>query len=157
MTNRTEYIEEAIAEYYSYGNQWQREYFNNDNGGYLVVEIQRIEQGNISKQEKEKYEKEYDMCLTLARNGDKVKYLKLTEGSFDIYLNDVSADLKKTKTHNNMVHYAKKAIREQGAKIVVFEFDTMTDKIHEELNRLKRLGIKVKYFTSKNKSIIKET
>jgi 4-alpha-glucanotransferase len=54
-----------------------------------------------------------------------------------------------------MAHYAKKAVQKQGADMVVFEFETMTSKIHEELNKLKLLGIKIKYFASENiKAII---
>jgi hypothetical protein len=78
----------------------------------------------------------------------------MTEGSFDIYLNGISADLKKTASHNNVVDYAKKAVNKQGANMVVFEFETMTGKIRDELNKLKRMGIKVKYFTSDDKVII---
>ena len=96
------------------------------------------------------------MCEALAQNGNAVEYLIDRDSSYDIHLNGIKADLKKTSSHNNMVHYAKAAIREQGAEMVVFEFEIMTDKIHEELNRLKRLGIKFIYFTSTNKNIIKE-
>jgi len=144
----------AIQKYDSYGDEWEKAYFDEYNGGYLVVNKQRIEQGNINKQEKEKYNKEYSMCLTLARNGYKVEYLKMTDGSFDIYLNDISADLKKTVSHNNILNYAQKATRKQGAEIVVFEFDTITGKIWDELNKIKRMSIKVKYFISENKVII---
>ncbi|MDR2691900.1 MAG: hypothetical protein LBB73_06325 [Dysgonamonadaceae bacterium] len=77
-------------------NIWKHGYFNRENGGYLLVEKDRIRQGNINKQEKEKYEKEYNMCRILAQNGYKVEYLKVTEGSFDIYLNGIPVDLKKT-------------------------------------------------------------
>jgi len=119
-----------------------------------VVNKQRIEQGNVNKQELEKYNKEYDMCRTLARNGYKVEYLKIIEGSFDIYLNGIAADLKKTAGSGNIIKYAKKAIREQGAEIVVFEFEEMTGKIWEELNKLKRMDFKVKHFTSIDKIVI---
>ena len=147
-------IKEAIAKYNSYGNEWKRDYVNRDNGGYLVIERQRIAQGEINKQEKVKYKKEYTMCLTLAQNGNKVEYLKMKDGSFDIYLNGISADLKKTKTHNNIVHYAKMAVREQGAKIVVFEFEENSKKIQEELDKLKRDKIKTYYYFTNNKSKI---
>ena len=156
LMDKAEYIEKAWAKYDSYGSEWQRDYFNNDNGGYLVIDKQRIKQGDLSKQEKAKYDKEYDMCLTLAQNGHKIEYLKLTEGSFDIYMDDISADLKKTKTHNNMVEYAKKAIREQGAEVVVFEFKEETVKIYAGLEILKRIGIHGKYYFTGKKAAIHE-
>jgi hypothetical protein len=138
--------------------KWQRDYFNRDNGGYLVIDRDRIEHSKISKNENEKYNKEYAMSMTFAQNGYKIEMLKERSGlsSSDITINGIMADLKKTSSHNNIVGYAKKAVDKQGAKIVLFEFDTMTGKIHNELNKLKRLGIKVKYFTSDNKMAIIE-
>jgi hypothetical protein len=132
--------------------QWQRDYFNRDNGGYLAVDKQRIERGRLNKDEQEKYNKEYDMCLTLAQNGYKVEYLKEVEGKYDINLNGESADLKKTKSHNHIIDYAKKAIYRQDAKMVIFEFENETTKIHEKLRQLKSMGIKGKYYFSNDKS-----
>jgi hypothetical protein len=49
---------------------------------------------------------------------------------------------------------AKKAVHKQKAKLVVFEFETMTGNIRDELNKIKRMNIKVKYFTTADKIII---
>jgi hypothetical protein len=154
LTGIPKHIKESNVKYNSYSSEWHRDYFNHDNGGCLLIAKQRIKQSKASKQEKKKYDKEYDMCLTLAKNGYRVEYLKQTEGSFDIYLNDIGADLKKTKTHNNMVRYAKKAIREQGAEIVIFEFEEMTHNIIKELYNIQKLGIWVKYFTTEKKVVL---
>ena len=154
MTIEAEFIRSARAEYDSYGNEWQHDYFNSDNGGYLVIDKQRIEQGNLSKQEKAKYEKERNMCLTLAQNGHKIRFLKLTEGSFDIFIDDISADLKKTAGSGNIVKYAKKATREQGAQIVVFEFEKESASVYSELEVLKKIGIHGKYYFSDKKDSI---
>jgi hypothetical protein len=135
-------------------DQWKRAYFNKENGGYLLVDRERIRQGAINKQEKGKYEKELSMCQTLAQNGYKVEYLKEVEGSFDIYLNGKAADLKKTASHNHILDYAKKAINKQGSKVVVFEFEKMTHSIQNELIKLKKLGINTKYFVSGVNQII---
>jgi len=147
-------IKAALQKYNSYNNEWEKAYFDKFSGGYLVVAKQRIEQGNVNKQETRKYEKEYNMCITLAKNGYEVEFLKMIDRSFDIYLDGVCADLKKTASHNNILNYAVKAINKQGAKIVVFEFEIMTGDIYEALNKLKILGIEVKYFTSINKVVI---
>jgi hypothetical protein len=127
--------------------QWQRAYFNKENGGYLLVDKERIAQGAINKQEKGKYEKELSMCQTLAKNGYKVEYLKMTEGSFDIYLNGMAADLKKT-VGSNMEKYAKKAITKQGAKVVVFEFEKNTNEIKTKLLKLSKENIHGHYYFS---------
>jgi len=146
--------EADVAKYNSYGDELKKSYFDEKSGGYLVVDKQRIEQGNINKWEKAKYDKEYNMCMNLAQNGYKIEYLKMTDGSFDIYLNGVSADLKQTSSHNNILSYAKKATHEQGAKLVIFEFTKETKSIYEQLELLKTLDIHGKYyFTGKGKSI----
>ena len=156
MTDKTELLEASLLRYNSYGNEWRCDYFNHDNGGYLVVDKQRIEHSKISKNEKAKFDKEYAMSMVFAQNGYRIEMLRERPGfsSSDITINGIMAELKKTSSHNNMLKYAKKAIDKQGAKIVLFEFESMSGKIHEELNKLKILEIKVKYFTSENKAVI---
>ena len=88
-----------------------------------------------------------------AKNGHRIEFLK--EGSHlpDVKFDGVYADLKRTSSHNNLVNYAKKAIREQNAEIVLFQFDNETEQIYAELFTLKRkYGIKSYFFfTGKNK------
>ena len=146
---------ERKAAYNAYDNtKYEHEYFDEETGGYLVIEQQRIAQSQQNKQEKAKFEKELAMCMALAQNGYAIVYLKDTQHGYDILLNGTPADLKKTATHNNIEKYAKKAVREQGAKMVVFEFEAMTGRIHDELNRIKRAGIEVKYFVSESEAVI---
>jgi len=154
MTDISEYIRTIRAEYDAHHTDlWQHDYFNSINGGYLLIDKQRIKQGNVSKQEKGKYKKEYDMCLNLAQNGHKIKLLNLAFG-FDIFLDDISADLKKTAGSGNIVKYAKKAINKQGAYLVVFEFDKESSNIYSQIKRLSLMGIRGKYyFTGKKNSI----
>jgi len=155
LIDKTEYINKAKAKYNSYGSEWLCDYFNYDNGGYLVISKQRIEQGKLNKQEQKKYNKEYDMCLTLAQNGYQIEYLKITEGSFDIFLNEIAADLKKTSRSKNIAKYAKKALREQGAEKVVFEFEEDLKEIHTHLFKLSEYyGIHGYFFFSNHKNKI---
>jgi hypothetical protein len=150
--DKSDRLKEARMQYDSYDREtYRHDYFDEDTGGYLVVEKARTAQGSINKQEMAKYEKELSMCQTLAGSGYQVAYLKMTEGSFDIYLNGTSADLKKTASHNNIVAYAKKAVTKQGAKVVVFEFEKETHHIFEELKLLKAKNIPVKYFFANDK------
>jgi hypothetical protein len=157
MTERQKFASDSHREYLQHDTQkWKRDYFNRDNGGYLVVDRERIAHSKTSKNEKAKFDKEYAMSMVFAKGGYKIEMLKEVSGisSYDVLINGVAADLKRLSGHNNIVSYAKKATRKQGAKIVLFEFDTMTGKIRDELNRLKRMGIKVKYFTADNKTTI---
>ena len=139
--------------YNSYGCEWEKAYFDAFSTGYVVVDKQRIENSKLSKNEKAKFDKEYAMCTVLARNGYKIEILQERPGfsSSDITINGIMAELKKTSSHNNMLDYAKKAVYKQGAKIVVFEFDSDTKKIQEELDKMKRMNIKVYYYFTDNK------
>ena len=148
-------IKEARAKFDSYGSEWEKTLFDEDSGGYLVTEKSRITQSQKSTNELKKFDKEQDMCKTLACNGFAVEHLDDKKGeSYDIHLNGIKADLKKTGSHNNMVNYAKEAIREQGAEMVVFEFEKETEEIHAEIKRLQSKKISgIYYFTKKNKAV----
>jgi len=133
-------------------DKWRVDYYTNDKG-FLAVERYRIEQSKINAVELEKYQKEYSASQTLAINNHKIDFLKEVDGRYDILLDGIPADLKKTKSHNHIVNYARHAVRSQGAKIVVFEFEKMTPKIHEKLNELARKKYKIIYFVSNNKTL----
>ena len=156
LTNKAEYIEKARIKFKSYESKtWRRHYFDDATGGYVVTDRRRIQHAKSSKNETDKFRKEYDQALVYAKNGHSIEFLK--EGSRvslpDLMFDGVLADLKRTSSHNNLVNYAKKAIREQNAEIVLFQFDNETEKIYNELLVLKRkYGIKAYYFfTGKNK------
>lgn len=148
MTIERKKIQERYEAYDD--KQWKKDFFDNDNGGYLVTEKNRIEAGMQNKQEKAKYDKEYEMCQTFARAGYRMEHLGETPGvsSPDVTINGVPADLKRTKGGGNIVKYAKKAVRQQGAKMVLFQFDEMNAGIYKELNQLKQMGIHGKYFVT---------
>ena len=128
--------------------QWKKELYDSDNGGYLVTEKTRIEAGGRNKQEQAKYDKEHEMCLTFARAGYRIEHLGETPGvsSPDVTINGMAADLKRTKGSGNIVKYARKAVRQQGAEMVLFQFDEFNDAVRKELLSLKREGIRAKYF-----------
>lgn len=129
-------------------------YYNPNTKGWVITDTSRRLKGEQNKQLRDIYNKEKSMCIVLADNGYKISHLGEISGisSSDITINGVSADLKKTKSANNIKKYAKKALDKQGANIVVFEFEEDSKEIRNELNNLKKKGKKVKYFFSgKNK------
>ena len=63
-------------------------------------------------------------------------------------MDGIPTDLKKTKSHNNIADYAKKATEEQKAELVVFELEIETKKIYIEIEKLKEKGIKGYYFSA---------
>ncbi|MDR1864085.1 MAG: hypothetical protein LBR08_00765 [Bacteroidales bacterium] len=149
--DRAETVKVAREEYNSYdGKKCRHDYFDEITGGYLVPSRQRIEHAKISKNEKAKFDKEFEQALVFAKNGFRMELLK--EGSRislpDARCNNILADLKRTSSHNNIVNYAKKAIHEQHAEMVLFQFDKETDAIYKQLEVVKNKGIKAYYFFS---------
>lgn len=128
--------------------RWEKHLYDNDTGGYLVTERSRIEAGGRNKQEQAKYDKEHEMCLTFAHAGYRIEHLDETPGisSPDVNINGMPADLKRTKGYGNIVKYARKAVRQQGAEMALFQFDEWNDEFRKQLLILKKEGIKVKYF-----------
>ena len=153
---RAENVRAAMAKYNAYDSDvWKKDYFDKVTGGYMVTDRRRIQHAQSSKNETEKFQKEYEQALVFAKNGHCIEFLK--EGSRvslpDVKFDGVLGDLKRTSSHNNIANYAKKAIREQNAEIVLFQFDNETEKIYIELLKLKnKYGIKTYYFfTGSNK------
>lgn len=122
--------------------------FRLDSGGSITVEDDRIANANKNKQERLKFVKEHRMCRTLAAGGFNVVLLNEIPrvSSSDILIDGVKADLKATKGANNIGKYGKKAINKQGANLVIFEFEEITDDVHKELNKLAKRGIHGKYY-----------
>lgn len=140
---------DSRKEYDNYDeDKWEKVLYDKESGGYLVVDRKRAESGSVNKQEKSKFEKELNMAMVYARNGYKIQMLEEVPriSSPDVLINGVPADLKKIISENNIVKYAKKAIQKQGAEIVLFQLDEMTPVIRFELNKLKLLGLRYKYF-----------
>ena len=146
----------ALRKYNSYDSEWEKAYFDEYNGGFVVVNKQRIIHSNASKNEKAKFDKEFSMSKIFAKNGHAIEMLEEIPRipSPDARINGILADLKKVSSHNNVVKEAKKAINSQGAKIVLFEFDTETDKIHKEILKLQNIGIQGKYYFTNKPDVI---
>jgi hypothetical protein len=148
---------DARGEYLAHNTErWRRDYFNKENGGYLVSNRQRIAFASQNKQERAKFKKEFNMAQVYAQNGFKIEILEEVPRvpSPDVTINGIKADLKQLSGHNNIEREAKSAVRKQGAEMVLFEFGKNTKKIQEELDKLKREGIKVYYYFTNNKTKI---
>lgn len=140
-------IAEHRAEFEAYSDKFEKTLFDEQSGGYLVTHVGRIpkkQKGN----EWDKFDKEQGMCKVLAKLGYKIKHLLEVPriSSPDITINGIKADLKKTSSHNNIGHYAKHAIKNQNAELVIFEFTTETKLIYDELYKLREKEIKGYYY-----------
>ncbi|MCD8313418.1 MAG: hypothetical protein LUC24_04590 [Bacteroidales bacterium] len=141
-------IEDSKKEYDSFDeSQWTKAGFE-PNGGYLVIWSNRIPAAKASKNSRDIYQKESGMCKVFARNGYRMVMLEEKSGvsSPDVLINGIRADLKKTKNVNNIEKYAKKAVRDQGAKLVLIQFDEINDNVLGKIRKMSSEGIHGKYF-----------
>lgn len=103
-------------------------------GGFLAQHKTRIPTAKTSPNEKAKYSKEIAMCDVLANNGYATIYKADAPGEFDVFVNREAADLKQTRSHNNIDKYTKKAVEKQGAKYAIFCFEVKTAQIIRYIN-----------------------
>jgi hypothetical protein len=144
-------IIDSWKEYLSHNVEtWRRDYFDRDNGGYLVTARRRIERSTVSKQERAKLRKELDMAMVYAKNGYRIEMLEEKPGisSPDVMINGMKGDLKRLSSHNNIVKEAKNAIRKQKSELVLFQFDEMNHVIQQELYKLRLQNIRGFYFVT---------
>lgn len=113
-----------------------------------MVNRERAKNATVSKNERAKFDKEMNMAKVAAKNGYEVEILKEVPGvsSPDVKINGIPVDFKSTASHNNIVGYAKKATKKQGARTVLFEIDRLDDKKRQALQSLKKKGINVRYY-----------
>lgn len=123
------------------------DYFSNE-GGILLTNINRKIEGRSNKSEKKKFDKEYSMCVNLAKNNYRIEYLETVEGRYDIKINGSPADLKKLKSSNNIYKKAKHAITSQGADIVIFEFENFDHNYISRLKEVEQKGYKAMWYLS---------
>jgi len=144
-------------EYNSYGCEWEKAYFDELSSGYIVINKQRIEHSKLSKNEKAKFEKEFEMSLIFAQNGFKIELLEEIPriSSPDVKINGILADLKRVSGHNNIIKYANRAIYQQGAELILFQFDKMDDVILDAINALKKRNISGMYFVTGVNTVVK--
>jgi len=146
----------ALQEYYSYGNEWEKAYFDIFSGGFVVVNKQRINHSTTSKNEKAKFDKELSMSKIFAKNGYKIEMLEEIPRipSPDVKVNGLLADLKKVSGHNNIVKYATKAINIQGANLILFQFDKINELVFGAIEALKKRKIRGMYFVTGKEDVI---
>ena len=123
-------------------DKWEHSYID-ASGGYIVTEHERIAESQVSKQELGVYRKEQDMARDLAKQGHKIVHLaehnRPVGDRYDTLFDEVKADFKSTRSHNNIAKYGKKAFREQGADMVVYRLEEHTEGMLKELKNLKEL------------------
>ena len=148
-------IADNRREYESYGDEIERVLFDHNTGGYVVAHHSRLAHGYISKNEREKLEKEMRMAEVFARNGYRIEMLEEADrkSAPDVLINGIKGDFKSVSSENNVVRYAKKAFKKQGAEVVLFEIDAMTREIYTELLKAKEKGGRIFYYSQKDRVV----
>lgn len=151
-------VTKAKVKYESYNpDTHEKTFFDKHTGGYVVTERERIAASKTNKQAAAIYKKEKDMCIVFAKGGNRIVHLHERPGisSTDVTCNGMKADLKRTGSPDQIVKHAKYAIRKQGAKMVLFQFDRLNAKMATAIKELQDLKIHGKYFiTGKEDKII---
>lgn len=147
-------------EFRAYSRDWQKTYFDPDTGGFVVTHKERIESGNKSPNEHEKFQKEQTMCKDLAEQGHKVEHLsdngRKKGQTYDVNFDGEHADLKSVTSHNNIEKYVRHAVREQGAKTVIVRVENSAKKgkavkaLHDSK---RKYGRKILYYFESDKKL----
>lgn len=123
-------------------DKWEYTY-TDPSGGYVVTELERIEEGKKGKQELGVFVKEQTMARDLAKMGHHIEHLaehnRPSKDRYDTLFDGVKADFKSTRSHNNIAKYGKKAFRKQGADMVVYRLEQRAEDMIKELKNLKEL------------------
>ncbi|MBP9998672.1 MAG: hypothetical protein KBS67_05455 [Bacteroidales bacterium] len=136
----------GIPEKYEYfGEGWIQEFRRGD--GYLVTESTRIPAKKTGN-EWEKYLKEHTMCANFANAGHRMVHLREREGLYDVLCDGKPADLKKTRSVNNLDHYVDHALRDQKAELVLIEFEEENKDVYSKLRKYKMEGKHILYYFS---------
>lgn len=151
-------IKENRDKYDSLGDEWEKVFFNEKNGGYLAIHKGRIENSGKSNNERKKFNKEKLMCMNFANAGHTIEMLNEIPRvpSSDVLFDAIFGELKKLSSHNNIVKEAKDAIYKKNAEVLLFEFTEETEAIYLELDKLQaRFGIKAYYYFTSIGRILK--
>ena len=129
--------------------EWRKDFFSKKNGGYLATSWKRIDEA-IQKNEPEKFKMEHRMCLVFAKAGYRIKHFEdeKPEGSFDVTINEINGDLKKTRSTNNIIRYSKHALKVQKADVILIEFEKWGSAFREIISEMARKGIHGYYYVS---------
>ncbi|MCQ2959486.1 MAG: hypothetical protein MJ198_04775 [Bacteroidales bacterium] len=92
------------------------------------------------------------MCEILKLHGFHIEHLSdnKEEGTYDITLNGIPADLKRMTSSSNIVKNASYAIHKQNAQLIIFQFDKWDDSFREKVGVLKQKHIQGYYFLTSN-------
>lgn len=114
----------------------------------IPIHQSRLEAAIKSKNDIQKFEKEYNMCKVVVKNGHKIEMLG--EGGddtkFDVLFDKKRGELKSVQSTSNLGKRVHEAIH-QGAEVVIFEFKGDDIKsLKMEIQKYRNRGIDIYYY-----------
>ena len=132
--------------------KWEHTYFDEETGGFVVTDRERITEGNKSKNNKDVFKNEEEICKFFAKKGFRIEHLaeprgekapdaKIIRGSHGLITVDGKlAEIKNTRSKSNIEHYAEYA-KKKGAKIIIFRFTERNSELESAAHKLGRMNI----------------
>ena len=151
-----------LSLFHSYDSSWERTFFDERTGGFLVTSLMRIGEAFKSKNNRLVFLKERQMCIKLATFGFQVEHLYEIPGlsSPDIgirrhgsyaKIRGKTAELKQLSSSNRVYKEGINARYRKKADLLIIEFTKQAPKIAREIGRLSDKGIHGYYFFSDDK------
>lgn len=145
--------------FYSYDSSWERTFFDDNTGGFVVTSLMRIIEANRSKNNFSIFMKERRMCIKMATFGFQIEHLYEIPGvsSPDISIikhgaivriQGKTAELKQLSSSNNIYKEGINAKFVKGVDLLVIEFTHEASGILRELGRLSAKGVHGYYYYS---------
>lgn len=148
----------AREKFDSYGDQWEKTYFDEKSGGFVVTEKGRIEDGNKSGRNKDVFDREEEVCRFFAEKGFQVEHIaepekikapdaRIVRGKHSlIRINGELAEIKDTRSVTNVVGYGTDAVSKKKAKVVIFRFTERNPELVNKVYELARKNIHGFYY-----------
>ena len=124
--------ESALQKYHSYGNEWEKVYFDEISGGYVVQHV-----GHKLDPDTGRFE--LQTVTLLAKRGYSVEMVNesgFSQPQYDITINGVPSEIKVMNGFRNIHKRAVKAAK-QGAKRIIFYINFNNDfEMHNRFNNV---------------------
>lgn len=154
-------MDKDLKNFYAYGSEWERTFFDEKTGGFLVTELSR-KYRPMSKNDKETFLKEQEMAIQYASFGFQIEHLNEIPGfsspdarikrlGISLIVNGRTADFKRLSSGNNIYKEGKDVRFKKKADLVLFEFTSHFDGIKRALEKLSDKRIQGYFFYSAEK------
>lgn len=113
----------------------------------ITIHPSRLKEATKSKNNFQKFQKEYEMCKVAEKNGIKIEMQAEGGKGYDVTFNGTEAELKSIHSDNNISDRFNHAKEEQGAKLILFELKgNKIESIKRHLLRYKDRNVELYYY-----------